>query len=378
MEFMQADREACDRLLPGLRERLTELPLRELESVDSPAMDLFRSHGGPALLIPADRGGLGSSALDAVRVVRVIGSLAPSLAVATAMHHFSIGMLYSITGLYGQDTEIEPILERVSRERLLVASGFAEGKSNQGILSPGTVAKPVPGGYLVNGAKKPCSLSRSMGLFTGSVAVPREDGTTEMGLLLLPADTPGISVHEFWSTFPLAAAESNEVRLTDVFVEPTKILRPPPDLAARLSELEEAATIWFQMIVAAVYTGMVSRLAELVRERARGAATDRARLLTTVDSAAMLAEGVARRVMSGDTGNDCAAAALVTRFSVRELLTQALGLAVELLGGMSYIQSPDVAYLVAAVPAVAFHPPSRTSMTDALLDYYSGKPFVMA
>src|SRR3954471_18715036 len=118
MEFMRADREACDRLLPGLRERLTEIPLRELESPDSPAMGLFRAHGGPALLIPADRGGLGASALDAVRVGRVLGSLAPSLAVATAMHHFSIGMLYAITGLYGRDTEIEPILARVSRERL--------------------------------------------------------------------------------------------------------------------------------------------------------------------------------------------------------------------------------------------------------------------
>src|SRR5947209_18477130 len=113
MEVMHADGEACDRLLPGLRKRLTEIPLQELESVDSPALGLFRSHGGPALLIPADRGGLGASALDAVRVVRVLGSLAPSLAVATAMHHFSIAMLYSITGLYGQDTEIEPVLAQV-------------------------------------------------------------------------------------------------------------------------------------------------------------------------------------------------------------------------------------------------------------------------
>lgn len=378
MEFMHADREACDRLLPGLRERLTEIPLRDLESPESPALGLFRAHGGPALLIPADKGGLGASALDAVRVVRVLGSLAPSLAVATAMHHFSIGMLYSITGLYGRDTEIEPILAKVAGERLLVASGFAEGRSGQGILSPRTVATPVAGGYLVNGAKKPCSLSRSMGLLTSSVAVPLADGTTGMGLLLLPADTPGISVHPFWSTFPLAAAESNEVRLTDVFVEPTKILCPPPDLVARLSELEEAGTIWFQMIVAAVYTGMVSRLAALVLERARGAATDRARLLMIVESAAMLTEGIARRVLGGDTGNDCAAAALVTRFTVGGLLTEALGLAVELLGGMSYIQSPDVAYLTAAVPAIAFHPPSRTSMTDALLDYYAGKPLVMA
>ena len=378
MEFMHADREACDRILPGLRKQLADIPLAELEAVDGPAIGLFRSSGAPNLLIPADRGGLGASALDAVRIVRVLGSLAPSMAVATAMHHFSIGMLYSIVDFYGKDTEIESVLERVAAERLLVASGFAEGRSNQGILSPKTVATPVEGGYLVNGAKKPCSLSKSMGLLTMSVGIARPDGTNEMGLLLLPPDTPGISLHPFWSTFPLAGAESNEVRLTDVFVEPTKVLRPPPDLVEELSELEEAGTIWFQMIVSAVYTGMVSSLVERVLQRGKGSASDRAKLCVGIESAVMLTEGVARRVMSGDVGNDCAAAALITRFSVQDILLQVLGQAVELLGGMAYISSPDVAYLTAAVPAIAFHPPSRSSMTDSILDYYAGKPFVMA
>jgi alkylation response protein AidB-like acyl-CoA dehydrogenase len=97
-----------------------------------------------------------------------------------------------------------------------------------------------------------------------------------------------------------------------------------------------------------------------------------------LDSAAKLTEGVARRVDSGDVGNDCAAAALITRFAVQDILRDALGQAVELLGGMAYISSSDVGYLAAAVPAIAFHPPSRSSMSESLVDYYAGKPLVMA
>ncbi|MFJ1748156.1 acyl-CoA dehydrogenase family protein [Streptomyces sp. NPDC088116] len=378
MRFMQADRDTCDTLLPGLRAELAKLPLSALEAEDSPAIELFRAHGGPNLLVPKAYGGLDASALDATRVVRVLGSLAPSLAVATAMHHFSIGTLFGIADSFGQGTDLnELLLKRVAEERLLVASGFAEGRSGQGILSPTMEAEPVDGGYLLNGSKKPCSLSKSMDLLTASVGMRQPDGSVEMGFLLLPADTPGVSVHPFWSNFALAGAESNEVRLTDVFVTDNQILQPPADLLDDLSELQEVGLIWFQMIASAAYTGLVSALVGRLLEQGRGSASDRAAVAVRVESAALLVEGLARRVMDGDTGNDVLAAALVTRFSVKDLLADTVRDAVELLGGMAYVSSSDVAYLSAASHALAFHPPSRTSTTDGLLDYYAGKPLVV-
>ena len=379
MPFLEEDRVVCDKLLPGLRQQLAELPLAELESESSPAIEIFRARGGTNLLVPASYGGLDASPLDAARVLRALAAQAPSMTVATMMHHFSLGTLFAVAELVGEGSDLEEILlRRVVEERLLVASGFAEGRTEQGILSPTMKAEEVPGGYLVSGAKKPCSLSRSMDLLTASVGITQPDGEIAMGLLMLPADTPGISVHPFWSTFALAGAESNEVRLTDVLVTPEQIIAPDPSLADAMTELTTVGLIWFQMTVCAAYTGIASGLVEQVLQRGRGSVGDRAALAVRIESAAALTEGLARRIMDSDTGNDALAAALVTRFAVQDAIAATVNQAVELLGGMAYIGSSDVAYLAAASHCIAFHPPSRSSTADGLLDFYLGSPMVVA
>ncbi|MGA4843574.1 acyl-CoA dehydrogenase [Streptomyces sp. G45] len=379
MRFLQLDHEVCEELLPGLADRLAGVPFDELESPASPAIALFKEYGGTNLLVPRDYGGIGACALDAVRVIRALASLAPSLAVATAMHHFSVGMLFSVGPLYESGTSIHTsVLDVVAKNRSLIASGYAEGRSGRGILTPTVEARETAGGYLVSGSKKPCSLSRSMDFLTASVALPGRDGDTGMGLLVLPAATPGISVHEFWSTFPLAGAESHEVRLTDVFARAEHVLRAPANAAEKLDELNEAGVIWFQMIVAASYTGVASALVDLVLRERRGPAGERAQLCLLIESAASLVEGVARRIMDGDLGNDCAAASLFTRFSVQDIITRAVSQAVEMLGGMAFVTSPRIACLASAAQAVVFHPPSRMSMSEAVVDYYTGKPLLFS
>lgn len=379
MQFMEADRNICDKLLPGLRQQLAELPLAELETAGSPAIEMFRSHGGTNLTVPESHGGLAASPLDTARVVRALGAAAPSMAVATMMHHFSLGTLFAVAELVGGDSDLEDLLlRRVVDERLLVASGFAEGRTAQGILSPTMSAVPVPGGYLINGSKKPCSLSSSMDLLTASVGIEQEDGSVAMGLLMLPADTLGVSVHPFWSTFALAGAESNEVRLTDVLVTPEQIIAPDPSLAAAMDRLTTVGLIWFQMTVCAAYTGIASSLVERVLLAPKGSVSDRAALAVRIETAAALTEGLARRIMADETDNDGLTAALVTRFAVQDAISATVNQAVELLGGMAYINSSDVAYLSAASHAIAFHPPSRSSVAGGLLDYYAGYPMVVS
>jgi alkylation response protein AidB-like acyl-CoA dehydrogenase len=300
------------------------------------------------------------------------------MTVATMMHHFSLGTLFAVAEAAGGDSGLEDILlKRVVEERMLVASGFAEGRSNQGILTPTMSAEAVEGGFLINGSKKPCSLSRSMDLLTASVAMPMPDGSTEMGLLMLPADTPGVSIHPFWSTFALGGAESHEVRLTDVLVSPEHIIQPDPDFAEQMENLTTVGLIWFQMTVCATYVGIASALVEKVIERSRGSMSDRAAVAMRIESAAALTEGLARRIMDGETDNDTLAAALVTRFAVQDVVAATVAQAVELLGGMAYIGSSDVAYLAAAAHGIAFHPPSRSSMAGGMIDYYTGYPVVV-
>ncbi|MGW0523290.1 acyl-CoA dehydrogenase family protein [Crossiella sp. NPDC003009] len=372
LQFMAADRDVCDQLAPGLRAELAGLSLAEREADDGKAIQLFRACGASNLLVPKAYGGSGGTAVQAMGVMRALGALAPSMAVATMMHHFSVGTLYSMLDAIGTQVNLDPVLpQRIASDRLLLASGFAEGNTDQDILRPTLRAEQVEGGYLVNGVKKPCSLSRSMDLLSASVAVPTGDGEADFGLILLPAMTPGLSVHPFWSTFALAGAESHEVRLTDVFLTEDQLVRTTPELAGRMLELQILGLTWFQLSVCSVYSGLAGALVERVLHRGRGSAADRAALVIRHQSAALLTEGLARRIDAGDTGADTLTAALVTRHSVQELVTSTASAAAELLGGMAFIAAGEIGYLLAAAHAVAFHPPGRAGTTQTVLGHLS-------
>ncbi|MCC2278182.1 acyl-CoA/acyl-ACP dehydrogenase [Streptomyces sp. ET3-23] len=376
MRTMDRAREACEKFLPGLAEELAGVPLPVLEAPGGPGLDAFRRAGGPGLLIPGLYGGGGAGALEAVRVGRALGALSPSLGVATAMHNFSVASLVALVGSAEASGLEWMLIEGIARDRLLVASGFAEGRTGTGILDASVTARPVDGGFLVNGAKKPCSLTRSMNLLTAGVALPAADGGdgSELGVALVPADSPGISRRPFWEAPFLAGAESDEVLLEDVFVPGELMLRTQTELGTGLDTLQTVGFVWFELLVTSAYTGAVARLAETALAAGRGSATDRAALITGTEAAAALAEHVARRVDDGRVGNDELAASLTARYAVQELLVDTADRAAELLGGLAFATAPDIGHLLAVSRALAFHPPSRSSTARALVDHHAGAP----
>ncbi|GGL65768.1 oxidoreductase [Streptomyces fumigatiscleroticus] len=377
---LNAARATCEHHHPGLGKALEETDLVEREAAGSPVIELFRDHGGPALLVPPGFGGRGAGLVDAVRVLRAVGSYSPSLAAAATMHHFTAAMLFSLAGRDGGLTAAQRALLRgIVPGRKLMASGWAEGRTRQNVLTPAVSARPVDGGYLLNGAKKPCSLSRSMDLLTASVAVPGAGGRPELAIALVPADTPGITVHPFWSNGALAAAESDEVRLTNVFIPGDLVIRTTAGDPDRLSELQSTGFVWFELLISAGYAGAVAALVQRVLDGGRGAVTDRAALAVRAESAHLLLEGVARAVRDGDlAGEEAVAAALMARYAAQEALCGAADLALELLGGMDFIRSPEGALLAASVRPLAFHPPSRTSTAEPLVAYLGGDPLALA
>jgi alkylation response protein AidB-like acyl-CoA dehydrogenase len=378
MRSLDIAREACERYYPGLGESLTKIPLMEREAADSTAIELFRSHNGAGLLVPGHFGGFGVDALEATRVTRAVGSYSPSLAAATTMHNFTVAMLFSLVDRVGGTTDEQlELLSRIGPDGLLLASGWAEGRTERSILAPTLRVTPAEGGYLLNGSKKPCSLSRSMNLLTASAMLPSPDGTQSLGILLVPSDSPGISVHPFWSSPILAGAQSDEVRLTDVHVPERLIIRATPGDPGRLDDLQTAAFIWFELLVTSAYVGAASELAALVLERGRGSVSDRAAMCTQLESAVALTEGMARAVDDHLAGDEAVAAVLTTRFATQKALAAAADLAVELLGGIAFISAPEIAYLASAIHPLAFHPPSRTSTAQALTDYFAGGPLVL-
>jgi len=375
MSFLDLERDTCERLLPGLVKQLAEIPLLDLERPASPAIDLFRTAGGPGLVVPKAHKGLGATAVQAARVTRALAACSPSLAIATTMHQFSVA---SLVALAESSNGFEwMLLEGVAVDRRLMASGFAEGNPGQGILAPTMTARRDGANWRVSGAKRPCSLSRSMDLLTASVAMPAEDGGSRLGVALIPAESPGIRIEPFWQSWVLAGAESDAVVLDDVEVHPDLVVYPEIGLDGQLDSLQTVGFIWFELLVTACYLGVAAGLVERVLQRGRGPVTERAALATTIEGAALMLDGAARTLDDGEGGEDALGRALVVRFAAADAIAGAVRTAVELLGGMAFVSSPEVAYLAAASHAIAFHPPSRTSAANGLAEWFAGRPLVI-
>ncbi|GAA3879175.1 acyl-CoA dehydrogenase family protein [Streptomyces lacrimifluminis] len=378
MRSLDAARAVCERFHPGLIKELKEIPYAERERPGSPVIDLFRIHGGVGLLIPGEYGGHGASPLEALRVQLALGAESPSLVAAVSMHHFTAAMLYSLAGNAGRLTGAQTdLLHRIVPEQQVMASGWAEGRTAQNILTPGVTARPVQDGYLLSGAKKPCSLSHSMSLLTASIAIHDGD-VPELALALVPAGAPGLSVHPFWGNDLLAGAESDEVRLDNVFVPADMVVRAGADDPQRLDDLQTAGFVWFEMLIAAGYAGGAAALVEQVLDRERGSVRERASLAVDVEASLALLEGVARGIGTEPGDEESVARVLVARYAVQNALPSIAARALELLGGLDFIRDSANARTAAAVRALAFHPPGQGAAAEPLLGYFGGGPLVLA
>jgi alkylation response protein AidB-like acyl-CoA dehydrogenase len=374
VKLLDVERAICDQYLPGLDEKLAGFGLLELEAPGNPGIELYRTAGGAGLLIPTIHGGGGANAVDAVRLTRALATRSPSLAVATTMHQFSVA---SLVALAESSTGLEwMLLDGVARDQLLMASGFAEGRTASSILAP--TMKGVWDGttWRISGRKQPCSLSRSMDLLTASVQLEDADGT-RTAIALIPAVSPGITIKPFWGSWALAGAESDAVILDDVDVHPDLIVELNAGLDGELDDIQTLGFVWFELLVTACYLGVAMSLVERVLDDGRGPVTERLGLAVAVEGAAMQLDRAACNLGDGDGGNDGLARALITRFTIADTVRSTVASAVELLGGMAFVKSSEVAYLAAAANAIGFHPPSRTSSAEALLGWFGGRPVVI-
>lgn len=370
---MLIDRDTLDRLMPGLDDKLASYDRVTLESPGSVGLDLFRAADGPGLLAPRAVGGLGATAREAVAVQYAVGSRSGSLAVGTTMHHFSLASLLALGR--ASESGLETVLvEAIATQRHLLASGFAEGRPGSGILSPTMTARPVAGGLVVSGAKKPCSLARSMTMLTASVEVTAADGPGQLAVVLVPAASEGVSVEGFWGSPVLAGAESDAVVLTEVMVPEALVVRTEMVPGGALDATHRVGFIWFELLMTASYAGIAAGLVEeaLADPRTPDAAVlgASAQLTTTLAALGSVADALdAGRFDDGLLGE-----VLLVRYQLQDAFPRLAAACTEALGGMAFIRSGDLAHRLASLSCLGFHPPARHRAATALRGLAQGQP----
>jgi len=291
------------------------------------------------------------------------------------MHQFSVASLVALVESSGGPEWM--LLDAVARDQRLMASGFAEGRTSQSILAPTMRGVWDGSTWRVSGRKQPCSLSRSMDVLTASVMLEHPEEGSRTAIAMIPAGSEGITVQPFWNSWALAGAESDAVVLDDVEVHPDLIVEIKSQLQGGLDDLQTLGFLWFELLVSACYLGVAAALVERLLNEERGAKHDRVALGVAVEGAALALDCAARSLDDGDGGNDGLARALIVRFTVADAVRSTVARAVELLGGMEFARSSEIACLAAASHGIGFHPPSRHSSVEALLGWFSGQPVVL-
>jgi alkylation response protein AidB-like acyl-CoA dehydrogenase len=367
--FLQRDRAVMERFLPGLDTRLATIPLEEMERPGNPGIAILKEAKGPNLFIPKRYGGLGATAVEGIRVLRAIASRSPSLGIVCTMHNFSVCTLVEYA-VFGEEYGAM-LLSSLAEHAMLLASGFAEGRSGARPLEMTMQARPGPDAtWIISGRKKPCTLSKSLDFLTAGVTAIDDEGRTRRAVALIPGDTPGMERRPFWKNPVLGGAESDELILTDVVIP--KDLLFLADSSIALDPVETRGYLWLQLTLSATYLGVGSALVERVLKAQKGDPGERMAVVIEIESAMSALEGIARGMMGGEETEDLLARMLCVRFAIQGALERAAMRCAELLGGMAFIGSTDVSYLLAATRAMAFHPPGRLYATTALDAYMKG------
>jgi len=371
INFLQQERETLEQFIPTLDAKLAEIPLMTMESAGNPTIQMFRDLAGTKLLIPQECGGFGVSPLQLIQIQRAIASRSPSLALATTMHHSTVVALVESA----EDESVYGLMQMIAAHNLYLASAFAEGSPAKSILTPMLKADRTDGGIVINGSKKPCSLSKSMDFLTASVLVPalEPDQASTLAIVIVPASTPGIEVRPFWHSWVLDGAESEEVVLNNVFVPESSISYLDRTINLGLAR----GLLWFEALVSSAYLGVASALVERTIIHRKGSPTERASMAIALEGAMAALEGIAYLITLGDASDRSLAKAIFVRHTVQRAIAEVSMQAAEVLGGIAFVTSNEVPYLLAACRGLAYHPPSRISVIPALDNYLAGAALIL-
>ncbi|MDD4965735.1 hypothetical protein [Halothiobacillus sp.] len=362
MKFLARERGVMEAMLPGLDETLAAAPFEKVEGRDRWAVEQFVAAGGVGLAAPLESGGKGCSALVMTRLQRAVGARAPSLAVASTMHHYKVKTLDVLL-----EGERRRFLSRMVERRWLIASCGAEGFRSKSLFEPTMRARKVEGGLVLTGSKKPCSLIWSMGVL--SMMVRTDDG----GLynVLIPVDQLQLERRKFWNSPVLAATESDEVILQEALIVDDLLFELGSTDAA--APFTFAAFLWFELLISASYLGIASRLAEYPIVETLGSSHSRASLGIELETSMAALECIARGIDDGEEDEAALLERLLyVRYGVQAAIGRASSLAAELSGGGAFLRDGEVAMVLAATKGLSYHAPSREGISDKLAENLCG------
>jgi acyl-CoA dehydrogenase len=177
-----------------------EVVPREREIADTNAVpdDLRAQAAAMGLFgyaIPEEHGGLG---LDLTQDVELALELGYTSLAFRSLFGTNNGIAGQVLVGYGTDAQKKRWLEAMAEGRVVASFALTEpeaGSDPSGMRSTATRASDSAGeGWVINGQKRFITNAPIADLFVTFAKVAQEDGTSEVAVFLVPADTPGVTV----------------------------------------------------------------------------------------------------------------------------------------------------------------------------------------
>lgn len=363
---------ASETYLPrAVFEQLRESSLeKEHTSIPEECMTALTDCNYFAFAIPKQFGGQGASIADVCSVQHELGYVFPSIAIATTMHIFTIGM---IVEHWKRTRDLSwMLLQAIAQQNSIVASAFAEPNLGGCLVRSNTKAAQVDDGYLLTGRKVPCSLIGRAQFACLHAQIDQE--TLIVGLL--PTASTGLSVQKGPEFMGMRASESDALVL-DGCLLPTRLVMHKTKAGNDDSGIFKASLMWFCLSASAVYLGIARRALEYASQHMQhstiptssGLTRSRSELphlqtrfgevyakyLNLETTASLFAQLLAKDDVLNVTALPQALA--LKQSCCRELPGIVTTLA-ELCGGVSYLTSNPLNQSLRDILAVQYHPPT--------------------
>ncbi|WP_350349358.1 acyl-CoA dehydrogenase family protein [Agromyces sp. G08B096] len=337
-------------------------------------------------LVPADLGGLGWSLEDAVRAQIRLAGAAPATALAVNMHLVWTGVAKVLRDRGDDGLEW---LQREAAAGEVFGFGISEAGNDLMLFGSRTVAEPqAGGGYRYTGRKVFTSLSPAwtrlgtMGLDTASEDAPK------LVYGFIDREDPDVRVLDDWNTMGMRASQSRTTVLDGAFAAPDRIVRRL-DPGPNADPLIFGIFACFELLLAAVYTGIGGRALELSIAAARRRTSmkhdgrplaDDPDIRWRIADAALAYDGIEPQLTSlardvdalADHGRFWFAKLAGAKVRATETAKHVVDQAVRVAGGSSYFAGNELGRLYRDVLAGIFHPSDDESAHSTVATAWIG------
>jgi alkylation response protein AidB-like acyl-CoA dehydrogenase len=207
------------------RERLAPIALDLANTHEWPEylFELLRDNGYLGLYYPSEYGGLGLGLEDFSAIIEELAAVSNTAAsMVVGQHQAGLSIMAA-----GSDQQRAKWLPRLAAGEIKGAMAMTEPGAGSDVASIRTVARPVPGGYVLNGRKCFITLANVADVIT--VYAKREPGrsTATIQGFVIPAGTAGLTVGRAEDKMAGGALPSCELLLEDCFVPEQDVLGAP-------------------------------------------------------------------------------------------------------------------------------------------------------